>query len=53
MFVLNGFADAMFLLVDCVHGLGRAEPLTSHFFIKVIVELYVISDDGRLQQYQS
>ena len=34
-------------LVDCVEGLGRTEPLTTHFFVKVIVKLYVISDDGR------
>ena len=26
---------------------GRADPLTLHFFVKVIVKLYVISDDGR------
>ena len=27
--------------------LGRFEPLTSHFFIKVFVKLYVISNDGK------
>ena len=26
---------------------GRAETLTPHFFVKVIVKLYVISDGGR------
>ena len=34
-------------LIDCVVGLGRVESLKLHFFIKVIVKLYVISNDGR------
>ena len=38
---MPGFLD------DCVVGWGRVEPRTPHFFIKVIVKLYLISDDGR------
>ena len=45
MFVINIFTDAMFPWRLCDrYGEGLN---SSHFFIKVIVKLYVISDDDR------
>ena len=46
MFVINRFADAMFpCRLCCRFGKGGTPDIP--FFIKVIVKLYVISDDGR------